>query len=69
MKHMAKYITKRLFGVTNCLFVLFLLIQLIPDKTYRIADHPRYTIILIVFLEAIMLTVSFLVKKQPHQGI
>jgi len=63
MKYITKYITKRLFGVTNALFIIFLLIQLIPDKPYRIADHPRYTLIFIVFLEVLLLTVSFLIKK------
>jgi NitT/TauT family transport system permease protein len=58
-----KHIAKRLFTVTNGFFIIFLLIQLIPDKAYRVADHPRYTLIVTVFLEIVLLVVSFLVKK------
>jgi len=64
-----KYIAKRLFTVANALFIIFLLIQSIPDKAYRIADHPRYTIIFIVFLEVLLLIVSFLQKKEQSRRI
>ncbi|WP_461247272.1 ABC transporter permease [Treponema sp. R6D11] len=56
-------IAKRLFTITNGLFIVFLLIQLIPDKTYRITDHPHYTLIFIVLLEFFLLMISFLIKK------
>jgi NitT/TauT family transport system permease protein len=58
-----RHIAKRLFTVTNGLFIVFLLIQMIPDKAYRIADQPRYTLFFITFLEILLLTVSFLIKK------
>jgi NitT/TauT family transport system permease protein len=63
------YIAKRLFNITNGLFVIFLLIQMIPDKTYRIADHPRYTLIFIVFLEILFLLLSFLQKKDQTRQV
>jgi NitT/TauT family transport system permease protein len=69
MKYIKKYIAKRLIGVTNALFIVFLLIQLLPDKTYRIADHPRYTLIFIISLEVLFLTVSFLQKKDRERQI
>jgi NitT/TauT family transport system permease protein len=64
-----KYIAKRLFTVTNGLFLIFLLIQKIPDKTYRIADNPRNTLFFIVFLEILFLAVSFLQKKEQARQI
>jgi NitT/TauT family transport system permease protein len=64
-----KYIAKHLFTVTNGLFVIFLLIQMIPDKAYRIADHPRYTLIFMVFLQILFLTVSFLQKKDQTRQV
>jgi len=64
-----KYIAKRIFTVTNGLFIIFLLIQLIPDKAYRIVDSPRYTIFFIVFLEILLLTVSFLQKKDKTRRV
>ena len=64
-----KYMAKRLFTITNALFVIFLLIQIIPDKAYRIADHPRYTLVFIIFLEALFLAVSFLQKKDQTRQV
>jgi len=62
-------ITKRLFTIANGLFIVFLLIQLIPDKPYRIADHPHYTLIFIILLEFFLLMVSFLIKKDQMRHI
>jgi len=62
-------IVKRLFTITNGLFIIFLLIQLIPDKAYRIADHPRYTLIFIVLLEFFLLMITFLIKKNQTRYI
>jgi len=64
-----KYFAERLFTVTNGLFIIFLLIQLIPDKAYRIADHPRYTLVFIVILEVLLLIVSFLQKKDHARRV
>jgi NitT/TauT family transport system permease protein len=58
-----KWISKRVFTIPNALFIVFLLIQLLPDKTYRIEDRPLYTVVLAVMLEVILLAVSFLVKN------
>jgi len=66
---MMKYIAKRLLTVTNGLFIIFLLIQLLPDKPYRIADHPRYTLFFIVFLQILFLTVSFIQKKDQTRQV
>ncbi|MDR2717923.1 MAG: ABC transporter permease subunit [Treponema sp.] len=63
------HIAKRLFTVTNGLFIIFLLIQLIPDKAYRIADHPRYTLIFMAFLEVLLLAVSFVPKKDQTRQV
>ncbi|MDR2446388.1 MAG: ABC transporter permease subunit [Treponema sp.] len=57
-----KWMPKRIFTIPNALFIVLLLIQLIPDKTYRIEDRPLYTVLLAVVLEVIILAVSFLVK-------
>jgi NitT/TauT family transport system permease protein len=64
-----KYIAKRIFTITNALFVIFLLIQLIPNKPYRIADHPKYTLIFIIFLEVLFLIISFLQKKDQTRQV
>jgi len=64
-----KYITKRIFTVTNGLFIVFLLVQLLPDKPYRITDHPCYTLFFIVFLQILLLTVSFLQKKDQTRQV
>ena len=58
-----KRIFKRLFIIPNALFAAFLLIQPIPDKPYRVEDHPIYTIVLAAVLEVILLAVLFLAKK------
>lgn len=58
-----KTIAKRLFIVPNGLFIVLLLIQLLPSGATRIADHPEYTVILALILEALLLAASFLVKK------
>jgi NitT/TauT family transport system permease protein len=57
-------ILKRLLIIPNALFVILLLIQLLPDKPYRIADVPQNTVILAIALEVILLTISFAVKKE-----
>jgi NitT/TauT family transport system permease protein len=64
-----KWVLKRLLIIPNALFVMLLLVQLLPDKEYRIADHPIYTITLAVALEIILLAVSFLVKKESVRHI
>jgi len=64
-----KNIINHLFTFTNGLFIIFLLIQLIPDKTYRIADHPRYTLIFIILLEFFLLMISFLIKKDQTRHV
>ncbi|MDR3288811.1 MAG: ABC transporter permease subunit [Peptococcaceae bacterium] len=64
-----KYVLKRLLIAPNALFAAFLLIQLLPDKAYRITDYPKYTLIFAVFLEIILLAVSFLVKKKPLRRV
>jgi NitT/TauT family transport system permease protein len=53
---------KRIFTIPNALFIVLLLIQMMPDKTYRIEDRPLYTVVLAVALEVILLAVSFFVK-------
>jgi len=62
-------IAKRLFTITNGLYIVFLLIQLIPDKPYRIADHPHYTVVFIVLLEFFLLMVSFLIKNDQMRHV
>jgi len=69
MKHIMEYIVKRIFTITNGLFIVFLLIQLIPDKAYRIADNQRYTLFFMVFLQILFLTVSFLQKKDQTRQV
>lgn len=59
-----KYIAKRLFIIPNGLFIVLLLIQLLPGSATRIADHPECTVVLALILEAILITVSFIVKKE-----
>ncbi|MDR1508050.1 MAG: ABC transporter permease subunit [Synergistaceae bacterium] len=58
-----KRISKRVFTIPNALFIMLLLIQMIPNKTYRIEDRPLYTVVLAVVLEVILLAVSFFVKN------
>jgi len=64
-----KYIAKRIFTVTNGLFIVFLLVQLLPNKPYRITDYPRYTVLFIVFLQIIFLTISFFQKKEQTRQV
>ena len=64
-----KWVFKRLFIIPNALFIVFLLIQLLPDKPYRIVDRPLYTIVLAAVLESALLTISFLVKKERLRHI
>ena len=64
-----KWICKRLLIIPNALFIAFLLIQLLPNKAYRIADNPIYTVALALFLEIVLLTVSFLIKKDRLRHI
>jgi NitT/TauT family transport system permease protein len=69
MKNITDYITKRLLTITNGLFIILLLIQRLPDKPYRIADHPRYTLVFIVLLEILFLTISFLQKNDQKRQV
>lgn len=64
-----KWILKRLFIIPNALFIAFLFIQLLPNKAYRIADKPLYTVALATFLEVLLLAVLFLVKKDRLRHI
>ncbi|MDR1131324.1 MAG: ABC transporter permease subunit [Oscillospiraceae bacterium] len=64
-----KRILKRLFIVPNALFIALLLIQLLPDKAYRIEDRPVYTAALAIALELILLAASFLVKQDRIRHI
>jgi len=69
MKHIIEYITKRIFTIANGLFVVFWLIQLIPDKPYKVADYPQATLIFITTVEVLFLTVSFLQKKDQTRQV
>jgi NitT/TauT family transport system permease protein len=48
---------------------VLILVQLLPDKPYRIKDYPLYTIGLAVALEVILLSVSFFVKKERFRRV
>jgi NitT/TauT family transport system permease protein len=63
-----KYL-KRLLSFGNALFIVFLLIQLIPDRATRIVDHPQYTLTLAVALELLVLIISFTVEKERSRQV
>ncbi|MDR0197540.1 MAG: ABC transporter permease subunit [Oscillospiraceae bacterium] len=61
---------KSLFTVSNGLFVVFLLIQLLPNRAGgRIADKPLYTVALVSVLEVFLLTSGFFVKKKELRNV
>ncbi|MDR0248610.1 MAG: ABC transporter permease subunit [Oscillospiraceae bacterium] len=64
-----KQAAKRLFIIPNALFIILLLIQLLPDKPYRVADYPQYTVALALALEALLLAGSFLLKKDGARHV
>jgi len=64
-----KYIFNRLLIVPNGLFIALLLIQLLPSRATRIADRPQGTVVFALILEAILLTVSFGIKKKQSQQV
>lgn len=54
---------KRIFSFTNLLFIIFLLIQLIPDKAA--ADpNTSYSVGFMLIIEALVIAVSLLVRKK-----
>lgn len=54
---------KKLFTVANLLFVVFMLIQLLPDTISK-DSHSAYAIWFVVFIEILVLAVTLVNKKE-----
>jgi NitT/TauT family transport system permease protein len=62
-------VIRRLPVIPSALFALLLLAQLLPDKPYRVADEPRYTIALAIALEVLVLAACLLLRKERARHV